>query len=98
MLWVISCVDKPNSAAQRAEHQKAHSAYLKIHDDIIFLTGPKLSDDGTTNIGSLFIINVNSREEAAAFSAGEDFTKAGVYSSVTITRMRKGHMHPERAD
>ena len=98
MLWVISCVDKSNSAALRAEHQQRHHAYLNSQEAIIFLTGPKLSDDGTTNIGSLFIVNVNSREEAKAFSDGEAFTKAGVFSSVSITRMRKGRLHPERAE
>ena len=98
MLWVISCIDKPNSAALRAEHQKSHSAYLKSQDGIIFFSGPLQSDDGTENIGSLWVVNVNNRGEAKAFADGEAFTQAGVFASVTITRVRKGHLYPELAD
>ena len=51
MLWAIYCIDKPNSAALRAEHQERHSAYLKEKDPVIFFTGPLQSDDAGQNIG-----------------------------------------------
>jgi uncharacterized protein YciI len=97
MLWGIYLIDKPNSAAIRVEHQKAHSAYLKTVDPVCFFTAPMQSDDGTQIIGSLWIISADSRAEAQAFVDGEAFYKAGVFESVRITRLRKGHFHPELA-
>src|SRR5687768_7815269 len=104
MLWAISCIDKPNSAALRDEHQKAFQGYLKAHlkdgnqKGIIFMTARLLSDDGKENIGSLWIVNVNSRAEAQAFVDGASFTKAGLFASITITRIRKGHLFAELGD
>ena len=97
MLWAIYCIDKPNSAALRAEHQQRHSAYLK-KDPVIFFTGPLQSDDVSQNIGSLWIVAANSRSEAQAFVDGEAFYRAGVFESVSVRRVRKGHFHPELAD
>ena len=98
MLWVISCADKPNTAAIREEHLLPHRAYLQSAKGILVLAGATQSDDGATAIGSLFIVNVNSRGEAKAFSDGDPFTKAGVFSNVTITRMRKGQWNPEACE
>jgi uncharacterized protein YciI len=98
MLWTVSCVDKANTAAIREEHLLPHRAYLQSQKGILVLAGATQSDDGKQAIGSLFVVNVGSREEAKAFSDGDPFTQAGVFSSVTITRMRKGQWNPEAAE
>jgi hypothetical protein len=71
--------------------------YLHSRKEIV-LAGAKLSDDGETAGGSAFIINVPDRVAAKAFSDGDPFSKAGLFDSVTITRVRKGLWHPERAE
>lgn len=98
MLWAISCVDKPNTAAARAAALQPHRDYLQSQKAILVLAGATQNDDGTAAIGSLFIVNVGSRAEAKAFSDGDPFTKAGVFASVTITRMRKGQWNPAAAE
>jgi uncharacterized protein YciI len=98
MLWAISCVDKANKAAIRDEHLKPHREFLQSQKGILVLAGATQNDDGTEAIGSLFVVNVNSRAEAKAFSDGDPFTKNGVFSSITITRMRKGQWNPEAAE
>jgi uncharacterized protein YciI len=98
VLWTISCVDKPNTAAIREKNLQPHRAYLQSQKKILVLAGATQSDDGTTAIGSLFVVNVNSRAEAKAFSDGDPFTQNGVFAAVTITRMRKGQWNPEAAE
>ena len=98
MLWVISCVDKPNTAAVRAGVLQTHRDYLQSQKGILVLAGATQNDDGTQAVGSLFIVNVDSREKAKAFSDGDPFTKNGVFKSVTITRMRKGQWNPGAAE
>jgi len=97
MLWVISCLDKPNTAAAREAVLKVHREYLQNQKRILVLAGATQTDDGETAIGSLFVLNVNQRAEARAFSDGDPFTQAGVFANITITRMRKGQWNPEAA-
>ena len=98
MLWVITCVDNPNTAAIREQHLKPHREYLQSQKGILVLAGATQNDDGTEAIGSCFVVNVGSRAEAKKFSDGDPFTKNGVFSNVTITRMRKGQWNPEAAE
>ena len=98
MLWVISCTDKPDTAAIRERHLQPHRDYLQSKKDILVLAGATQSDDGAQAIGSLFVVNVDSRANAKAFSDGDPFTHNGVFSNITITRMRKGQWNPHAAE
>ena len=98
MLWTISCIDKPDTAAIREKVLVPHREYLGSQKRILVLAGATQNDDGTAAIGSLFVVNVGSRAEAKAFSDGDPFTQNGVFKSITITRMRKGQWNPEAAE
>ena len=98
MLWAISCVDKPNTAAIRDQFVQPHREYLQSQKSILVLAGATQSDDGKLATGSLFVLNAGSRAEAKAFSDGDPFTRNGVFASVTITRMRKGQWNPAAAE
>jgi uncharacterized protein YciI len=97
MLYVVYCVDKPGAGHLRAQSREAHFAYLEKHKDILVLGGATLDEDDTTRTGSLLIINVADRAAADAFAAGEPLAKAGVFESVTVTRMRRGQWNPASA-
>ena len=97
-LYAIRCQDVPESAGLRAEALAEHRAYLKSQSDKIVIAGAALAEDGESATGSVFIINVADRAGAEAFSEGDPFTKAGVFASRDITRMRKGFWFPENAD
>ena len=98
MLWAITCVDNPNTAATRDKVLQPHRDYLQSQKHILVLAGATQNDEGTEAVGSLFIVNVGSRAEAKAFSDGDPFTQNGVFKSVTITRMRKGQWNPGAAE
>src|SRR3546814_1492802 len=96
-LYLIYCVDRPGAEAIRKETRDEHMAYLHSRKEIV-LAGAKLSDDGETAGGSAFIVNVADRKAAEGFSNGDPFTRAGLFDSVTITRVRKGIWNPEVAE
>ena len=98
MLWIVSCLDKPNTAAIRDSVLQPHRDYLGSQKKILVLAGATQNDEGTAAIGSLFVLNVNSRAEAKAFSDGDPFTQKGVFASITISRMRKGQWNPAAAE
>jgi uncharacterized protein len=95
MLYLIYCEDRPDGASIRQAERQAHFAYLAKHHDILLLGGALLAEDGTTRIGSSFLINVPSCAAAEKFSRDEPFTKAGLYADVRIRRMRRGQWNPE---
>ena len=98
MLWAISRAAAPNFAAMREKGLQAHLDYLQSQKGILVVSGATLTDDGNEIIGSLLLVNVNSRAEAKAFVDGDPFTKAGMFKNVTITRMRKGQWNPQAAE
>ena len=82
----------------REKGLQAHLDYLQSQKGILVLSGATLTDDGKDYVGSLLIVNVGSRAEAKAFVDGDRFQKAGMFTSVTITRMRKGQWNPQTAE
>ena len=94
MLYIIYQEDGPDSKAIRAQHRDTHFAYLDKHKDILVLGGAMIAEDGATRTGSVLILNVPNLAEAEAFSAEEPLRKSGVFSSVKITRMRRGQWNP----
>jgi uncharacterized protein YciI len=97
MLYIIYQEDRPDGAAVRAAHREAHFAYLEQHQDILVLGGALLAEDGATRTGSVLIINAPDLAAAEAFSRDEPFRKAGLFSAVKISRMRRGQWNPAAA-
>ena len=91
MIWAIYCTDVPESRPLRDEHRLAHRAYLKLYAERIFFSGPLWDDACYDQIGSLFLIDLNGRHEAEAFLAEEPYTVNGVFASIRVTPMTKGH-------
>lgn len=98
MLWAISRLAGPGFAGMREKNLDAHLDYLRSQNKILVLSGGTTSDDGKEPLGSLLVVNVGSRAEAQAFVDSDPYTKAGMFTKVTITRMRKGQWNPEAAE
>ena len=97
MLYIIYQEDRPDGAAIRAAQREAHFAYLDAHEDILVLGGALMAEDGKTRTGSVLIINVPDLAAAERFSENEPFRKAGLFSSVKVSRMRRGQWNPAAA-
>ncbi|MPZ08986.1 MAG: hypothetical protein GEU89_02105 [Kiloniellaceae bacterium] len=89
MNFVLYCVDKAGHGHLRTENRPAHVDYLKSNLDRLVLAGPMTSDDGTTMLGSVLIIEAADRAAAEAFAAGDPYAKAGLFESVTIKAFKK---------
>ncbi|WP_299444348.1 YciI family protein [uncultured Rhodospira sp.] len=89
MLWMINCVDVPNSAPIRAAHRDAHLTHLDAHADHLVMAGPLQNDARTSSIGSLLVVEFPDRDSVVAFAQGDPFNRAGVFASVTICPFRR---------
>jgi uncharacterized protein len=88
MLFAIHALDRDGALPKRLENQTAHREYLSgasNHGIKIVISGPLTKDDGETMIGSLFLIEAESKEVAERFNSNDPFNKTGVWEHVTIT-------------
>jgi uncharacterized protein YciI len=87
MLFVIHALDRAGALPRRLANYDAHKSFLadtSAFDVRIVMSGPLVGDDGTTMIGSLFLVEAESRAAVEAFNAADPFAKADVWQRVDI--------------
>lgn len=89
MHFIIHALDKPGALPLRLANYDAHKAYLQTAPFKMVLSGPLLADDHETMIGSLFLVDAETREQVRAFNAADPFAHAGVWASVQIHAFNK---------
>ena len=89
MPYMIRTKDKPGHATLRAEMRAEHLKSLEGHKDKLLAAGALLSDDGKDATGGLLIVDVEDRKAAEDFIANDPFTKAGLFTKITVKRWRK---------
>jgi uncharacterized protein len=88
MLFAIHALDRAGALPTRLANYDAHKAFLSDTSRFgvkIAMSGPLVSDDGESMIGSLFLIEAPSRSEVEAFNRADPFAAAGIWEKVTIT-------------
>lgn len=88
MLFAIHGLDRAGALPTRLANYDAHKAFLadtSAYGVRIVMSGPLTDDDGTTMIGSLFIVEAQDRAAVVAFNAADPFRKADLWEQVTIT-------------
>lgn len=86
MLFSILIYDKPNSAALRDVHRKAHLEYLEAFDAQTLFAGPFTTDDESEDLGSLRLIDLPDRAAAEQHIADEPYVIGGIQDRWQISR------------
>jgi uncharacterized protein YciI len=86
-LFVVFCVDKPHSVDLRMANREAHLAYVRERLDQVKVGGPMTDEEGDM-AGSLLILDVADRAAAEAFTAGDPYSKAGLFERVDVKPFR----------
>ena len=84
MHFIIDCRDSVQGQQLRSEIRDHHIAYLNKRGEDILTAGPQLNENGDV-IGSLIIIDCDSREDAESFIFHDPYYMAGVFSDVRVT-------------
>jgi uncharacterized protein len=88
MLFIIHALDKAGALPLRLAHYDAHKAFLSDtspHGVKMVMSGPLVADDVETMIGSMFLLEADSREAVERFNRADPFHAAGIWERVTIT-------------
>lgn len=86
-LFVLICLDKPNSLDLRMATRPAHLAYAGTFSDKVKLGGPILDDKGDM-AGSLIIMDGENEDVARAFNRDDPYSLAGLFQSVQVLPFR----------
>ena len=86
-LYVLICLDKPDSLPLQMATRQAHLAYAGAWGDRMRLGGPILDDKGEM-AGSMLILEGESDEVARTFNRDDPYTLAGLFESVQILPFR----------
>ena len=85
MLFALICTDKVDEGLQlRLANRREHLDYLKSLGDVIKIAGPFTSEDGSTPVGSLIIVEAEDAQAVQTIVDGDPYSKAGVFESVTV--------------
>ncbi|MFF0990919.1 YciI family protein [Kocuria nitroreducens] len=92
MPYLIETFDRDNAYDQRLELRDEHLRYLQTVADKLLACGAKLSDDEETADGGLYLVDVDTREEAEALIEADPFSRGGLFREVKIQRWRKAYL------
>ena len=84
MFFVVMCFDRPGSEQVRAENIPDHLRYLEKQGSKVHTGGPLKNPATGAMLGSLYIIDVASYEEAQQFIEDEPLHKAGLFESMMV--------------
>lgn len=85
-LFVLSCIDKPDSHALRAANRQAHIGYFLEHP--AFRLGGPFLDDSEQAVGSMIIVETEDAAAALTISQSDPYRLADLYERVDIRGWR----------
>lgn len=87
MLIALIARDKPGALQTRLDNRVAHLAYI---DDtgVVAQAGPLL-DDAEQMIGSLVVLDVDSKAAAQNWADNDPYAKAGLFQSAELIAWKK---------
>lgn len=92
MPYLVETFDKAGAHGLRLQVREEHLDYLAAHAEILLACGAKLSDDGATASGGIYLLDVDTREAAEEFIAADPFSRAGLFREVVVCRWRKAYL------
>jgi len=94
MLFAFICTDKPNSVDLRLKLRPDHLKHLEGLGTKLKLAGPFTNDEGSP-IGSLVIVDAESRAAAEKIAAADPYAKEGLFASVEVRAWKWTIGNPE---
>ena len=96
MPYFIQTFDKPDTGEIRAQVRPEHLRYLDETKNVLLACGAKLSETDGSPTGSVYLVDVDTYEEAQAYVAADPFAKAELFREVQIEPWRAAFLGRER--
>ena len=89
MLFAIHCLDKDGVLEKRMSVMPAHRDYLETAPVSVVMSGPLMSDDEATIIGSFYLIEAADRAAIEAFQKDDPLVAADLWKSMHVNVFNK---------
>ena len=89
MHFIIFGIDNPGVTEKRAEVMPAHVEYLKASSIKNIMSGPLVSDDGESVVGSFYLIDAENRQAVKEFQKDDPLVQAGIWETVEVRAFNK---------
>src|SRR3546814_19787248 len=93
---MIATYDKPGHEHVRDRVRQSHLEYLEANVEKVIAGGGFLNDEGTSVIGGLILLDVETRAEAQAFINADPFSAADLFDRVELVRWRMSFLDFKR--
>ena len=88
MYYSLFCYDHKDSVEKRKNIRDEHIQYLNKFKKSILFAGPIMDEDELI-IGSLIVMDFNTKEEIEVFSKNDPYFLGGLFKSVSIHRFKR---------
>lgn len=95
MAFMIETWDKPGHQQLRRDTRNEHLEFLERNKHLLLACGAKLNDDGSDQGGGIYIVDLETREEAQRLIDEDPFSRVELFERVNITRWRKAYVAGE---
>jgi uncharacterized protein YciI len=95
MPFLIETWDRPDCQQLRRDTRSEHLEFLARNKSLLLACGAKLNDDGSDQGGGMYVVDVETREEAERFIADDPFSRVQLFERITIVRWRKAYVAGE---
>jgi uncharacterized protein len=93
--WVAIFDDDPKALKVRADHHEAHFQHLALHSEKIRIAGGLRPEPGGTFCGGLWVLEVESREEAVRLCEGDPYFILGLRTGYRLYAWGKAPVYGE---
>ena len=89
MLCVVHRIDNPENTYLRKVHRDVHLVHLAKYRDRILLAGPYMDPQNGIDRGSMFLMEVESLQEAKDFAEKDPYMLYGVFQHLEVWQWTK---------
>ncbi|MBZ0259653.1 MAG: YciI family protein [Hyphomicrobiales bacterium] len=93
--WVAIFDDDPKALKLREDHHEAHFQYLALHAGKIRIAGGLRPEPGGTFCGGLWVLEVESRAEAARLCEDDPYFRLGLRTRYQIYAWGKAPIYDD---
>lgn len=82
--FMFTCLDGPKTGPKRLEHLEGHLVHIENNNEKYRVAGPMRKATGGDIVGSFFLVEAETEDEAWAIMKGDPYIESGMYASVTV--------------
>jgi len=82
--FMFTCLDGPKTPPRREKYLFEHLDHIETHNEKYRVAGPMRNNQDSDIVGSFFLVEADSEEEAWAIMRGDPYISSNMYESIAV--------------